>query len=686
MGFREKIIRTLKQDWTYPFLLLLIGLVSYVVSFPRLGFYWDDWQAVFLYQNYDVNILRDYFFYDRPFSSWTYELLFPFLPMNPFIWQFFSTLLRVVAIWLFVLAFETIWEDKKTLFRWAGALLLVFPSFTMQSISVAFNQHFITFFLFCLSIYLMVFGVIRQSKWKWVFLLFSNISMIVHIFTMEYFVGLEIIRPIIIYFAVKKTNPQFSLGKNLLVTTKYYSSFFLILLGFVFWRIQIYPNQINDPPISGDPNEPVYLELLLENPLKNAVKLANLIAQDSVYLLTQAWLRSIEPTSIRLDAAFYIFSIFVGLLISSIFLFLNSGKNESSNGGVQGSPYRIFVLIGFLAILFGGLAVWITDRQLLEGKWSDRFSLAPMIGVVLLIMVFLHWLVQNQKRKNILLLFVLGLAIAFQMRTTHSYGLDWVKQQDYYWELYWRIPAVKPGTAFFSSKLPSNTSSRFSIGFFVNTLYSQNASNKKLDYWYFSNGDEGKYFSKLQPGNEISYNFRNLGFDGSTSTAIAFMHKPEIGCTIVLDDAYAGHPDIDPFHQALLPISNPNQIDVSIDPVIPQKNVFGHEPEHDWCYYFEKADLARQYERWDDVLSIMNKAYQLGFEPISPIERMPELEAYFFLKNWESFMSVSNSILTNDERFNNFLCEQFQRLEGESNNLVPEIVIDEFYTQFQCVE
>jgi hypothetical protein len=37
-------------------------------------------------------------------------------------------------------------------------------------------------------------------------------------------------------------------------------------------------------------------------------------------------------------------------------------------------------LIGICALLFGGLAVWITDRQLLEGKWSDRFSLAPMLG------------------------------------------------------------------------------------------------------------------------------------------------------------------------------------------------------------------------------------------------------------------------------------------------------------------
>jgi hypothetical protein len=78
----------------------------------------------------------------------------------------------------------------------------------MQSISVAFNQHFITLFFFSFSIYLMVIGVISTKNWRWIFLILANISTIIHIFTMEYFVGLEVIRPIILFLLLENDTPS----------------------------------------------------------------------------------------------------------------------------------------------------------------------------------------------------------------------------------------------------------------------------------------------------------------------------------------------------------------------------------------------------------------------------------------------------------------------------------------------
>ena len=683
LNTKLRIQSLLKSNWVYPIFLIIIGLISYVISFPKLGFYWDDWQAVFLYQNYDVNMLREYFFYDRPFSSWTYEIIFPFLPMNPIAWQMYTMILRVLAIWFLVSAFIKIWGDKRELFYWVGALLLVFPSFTMQSISVAFNQHFFTFLLFCASIYLMVIWVFSTSKIRFLFYILSLLSMVLHIFTMEYFIGLEVIRPIILFFAINQRFSNIPLKKKILLTVKYYVIFFLIIIVFVIWRIQIYPNLINDPLLLDDPNNPIYLELIFKDPIRNIINLVNLILQDSTYLLTQSWLKALEPLSIRIDAVFYLFSIIIGLGLSLLFFIYSTNicKNQITNKNP--TPLRIFVLIGSISLLFGGLSVWITDRQLLEGKWSDRFSLAPMLGVVILILIAIEWLIAKNKKKFILI-FVLGLAIAFQMRTTHSYALDWQKQLDYYWQLYWRVPAVKPGTAFFSSKLPSNSSSRFSIGFFLNTLYSQDASKSDISYWYFSNGDEGKYFSTLQKDNEISYKFRNLKFSGSTSNSIAFMHKPESGCLLVFDEAYVGYPDIDPFHMALFPVSNLNQIDSFRIPVIPNRNVFGDEPSHGWCYYFEKADLARQTQHWDDVLQIINEAHQLGFSPQSGVERMPELEAYFYKEDWESFLEVSKSIYAKNEDLDEFLCVQWKRLDETSNKSYPPNVLEEMNFTINC--
>ncbi len=41
--------------------------------------------------------------------------------------------------------------------------------------------------------------------------------------------------------------------------------------------------------------------------------------------------------------------------------------------------------------------------------------------------------------------------------------------------------------------------------------------------------------------------------------------------------------------------------------------VFGPEPEHKWCYYYEKADLARQKGEWEEVVIIGGRGSGKGF-------------------------------------------------------------------------
>lgn len=56
--------------------------------------------------------------------------------------------------------------------------------------------------------------------------------------------------------------------------------------------------------------------------------------------------------------------------------------------------------------------------------------------------------------------------------------------------------------------------------------------------------------------------------------------------------------------------------------------IFGPEPEKDWCYYFEKADLARQFSKWEEVLSLYDQARTADLQPIFGPEYIPLIEAY----------------------------------------------------------
>lgn len=97
----------------YIFLLILVGATSYLYQMTQMGFYWDDWQAVFLGHINNPQITAEYFSYDRPFSAWTYDILFPWLPMNAALWQGLSFLLRLGAIVLLVEALLQLWPNRK---------------------------------------------------------------------------------------------------------------------------------------------------------------------------------------------------------------------------------------------------------------------------------------------------------------------------------------------------------------------------------------------------------------------------------------------------------------------------------------------------------------------------------------------------------------------------------------------
>ena len=56
-------------------------------------------------------------------------------------------------------------------------------------------------------------------------------------------------------------------------------------------------------------------------------------------------------------------------------------------------------------------------------------------------------------------------------------------------------------------------------------------------------------------------------------------------------------------------LSDPNLIVNELRAQLPI--FYGPEPERDFCYYFEKAELARQFKDWDSVVKYGESALSL---------------------------------------------------------------------------
>jgi hypothetical protein len=82
----------------------------------------------------------------------------------------------------------------------------------------------------------------------------------------------------------------------------------------------------------------------------------------------------------------------------------------------------------------------------------------------------------------------------------------------------------------------------------------------------------------------------------------------------------------DPLVRLAAPFSRTGLIDPNQSSKVPPVELFGVEPAHDWCYYYQKASLARQQQNWTEVVRLTDEALQLGLAPNDGVEWMPFLE------------------------------------------------------------
>ncbi len=112
-------------------------------------------------------------------------------------------------------------------------------------------------------------------------------------------------------------------------------------------------------------------------------------------------------------------------------------------------------------------------------------------------------------------------------------------------------------------------------------------------------------------------------------------------------------------------LSNPNQILRESTAVMPK--VYGPEPSHGWCYYFEKADLARQFKDWNEVAKLGNQAFKLSDSPNNPVERFVFIEGYANVGNWDKAVELSRvSYKVSKDYVGPLLCQLWKSIATET--------------------
>ena len=86
-------------------------------------------------------------------------------------------------------------------------------------------------------------------------------------------------------------------------------------------------------------------------------------------------------------------------------------------------------------------------------------------------------------------------------------------------------------------------------------------------------------------------------------------------------------------------------------------------PDQDWCYYYQKADLAYQYEEWDEVIHLWESAREADLLPGNGFEYIPFIEAYGREGDWQTAKAMTRSSQKTMQGIESLLCHIWSRLE-----------------------
>lgn len=626
-----------------PLLYLAVCILAFGLFIPWLGFYWDDWPTIFYTQSQRISQLIDHFSYDRPFSVWAY-LLIGQLGITPLVWHIAALLVRWGVILAMAWSLKPLWPDQTRRILFIGLIFAIYPGYYQQPSAVIFLPHLAALGLFFVSLGAMARAISAKNPWRYWALSIATCA--VQMFTVEYYVGLELIRPIYLWFLLTNQNKKPNLG----TVVRLWSPFIIVFAAWVAWRFFLLELPTEPYPL-------VFIADLRSDPIFAIFTLAQTIAQDFFYTVVITWVELIRPAlftlAIRVDLLAWALELLAGLGL--FFLLSNPRSRKKDAAEANRSFSRQGLVLGIAAFVLGMFPIWIIGETIAQGAYNLRYILVAMFGAALIVTSFVL-LIKNPRSQIILVCLLVALAIGNHIRAADEYRQDWELQRSFYWQLFWRAPGLEQNTALISFDRLTAIMGDPMTGNALNTLYPQRSQPPRADLWNFEL-TRTLTVEAILTGEDLVSDYRGLTFSTGSADDFLFYYLHPQGCLWILSprDVYNDHLPIE--NRELVAFSHAaNIVAEPLNSEYPDPAVFGAELEHDWCYYFEKIDLARQLGEWDEVFMLMRQAHSAGLAPKVGIELLPLVEAYAITGDFQSAIYLSQNVHSMDEKNDGLLC------------------------------
>jgi len=619
------------ERWLIPACFFIIAALIYLPLVAQFGFYKDDWYLMYAARVQGPGFFSTIFASDRPARAPLQFVLYNLFGEHLLYYHISAYIFRVIGALALRTSLDLLWVTQKRTSLLASLLFLIYPGFLSQPNAVDFQAHIFSLMLAMISIALSIKAILTtQIKTRWLLAILSILSAWFYLGLMEYFIGLEVLRFALIALVAWRQasgSGQTEQFRRVVLLNFFrkmstqYAIFALGPVGFLAWRLFIFESDRRATDIGAQVGQ------LFSSPLNTGLWWLIYLLQDGINVVITAWVLPLYTLAFPLRLREMIPALVIGILTAiMVWAFWKYLQEEDKNRNYE------ILIIGFLGVLGGLFPVILANRHINFSDYS-RYTLPAIAGGVLILV----WLMLQIKPGVLRGAVVLFLAANAGMTHYANASLS-VKEayatRDFWWQVAWRIPALKSGTSLAVDYPSISIQEDYFVWGPANQIYfpeKQSGLQVDVPLTAIVLNTQNTLLINVGRGQDTQIRRGNLTLTEYNDVLV--MSQPSgSACVRVIDGKLPELSENDR-PEIMLIASNSRTDGILLDRLqqTPPAAFFGSEPAHKWCFYYQKASLARQQGDWQKVVSLGEKAIGEGFYPSDKIEWMPFLQAYVAL-------------------------------------------------------
>lgn len=652
--------------------ILLLFFISVVVYLPlahKLGYIKDDWYLMYAAHTQGASVFHDIFAIDRPARGILLAILYSIFGDNPYLYSLSAWFFRFLSAISFLSLTREIWSKRRMPTLVMAILFLVYPGYLSQVNAIDFQAHVVSLFLAMLSIDLSL-KALRQKNvlLKAGMIFISVLAGWAYLGLVEYSLGLEVFRFLALALILLR-GVQASWKEKLKSLFTQIWVFFIIPLGFLFWRFFLFENERKATDVA------TQVGGLISSPLA-ALWAGIRLLQDTLNVIFLAWGVPLYNLSFNLRLRETLIGIFLALLVLAILKLLYDQAlfvEESENENWQ----KEALWLGFFVVITTLLPVALVNRHITFEEYS-RYGLPAMLGGIFILAGIIFSLRENLFRAVVVYLLIFSAALTHYANAAVATNAT-ASLREFWWQVSWRAPQIEEGTTLVAHYAESPLPEDYVLWGPANFVYypelpKESPIELPLSAVILDSAGLTNILAEAnatpRPGRG---NLQDLSYDDilvvSQPSAASCVHFYDAG---ISEFSLAEESKI----QLVAPKSKIANIVAEEDFHTPQAFVFGAEPKHSWCYSYQKASLARQKEDWEAVVRLYDEAEKKGLHPNDQIEWMPFLQAFAALGEEKTVKQLSTRM--NTEAYYQYqACQVLSGMDGLSADMQAQV--DEFF-------